>query len=125
MFGMTETDAINRFGADNIRVLKADLSGNDRARAELRTEGLVQIIVRKNGLVIGGSALGPSAGEMISVLTLAVDQKLKISALAQMIVPYPTYAEAIKRAAGSYYTDSLFSNRTKRIVRFLMKFKRY
>ena len=121
--GMTETDAINRFGTDNIRVLKADLSGNDRARAELRTEGMVQIIVRKNGVVIGGSALGPSAGEMISVLTLAIDQKLKIGALAQMIVPYPTYAEALKRAAGSYYTDSLFSDRTRRIVRFLMRFK--
>ena len=123
--GMTEAEANRRFGAQNIRVLKADLSGNDRARAELRTEGMVQIIVRKNGLVIGGSALGPAAGEMISTITLAIDQNLKIGALAQMIIPYPTYAEAMKRAAGSFYTGRLFSQRTRRIVQFLMRFRRY
>ena len=123
--GMTEAQAKDKYGDTNIRVLQANLADNDRARAELRTEGMVQIIVRKKGLVIGGSALGPAAGEMISTLTLAVDQGLKIGALAQMIIPYPTYAEAIKRAAGSYYTASLFSDRTSRIVRFLMKFRRH
>jgi hypothetical protein len=38
-----------------------------------------------------------------------------------MIAPYPTLGEASKRAAGSFYTEALFSARTKRIVRFLLK----
>ena len=48
--------------------------------------------------------------------------KVKIGTLAQMIVPYPTLGEASKRAAGSFYTKSLFSERTRKIVRFLAKF---
>ena len=121
--GMTEAQAKAKFGEHKITVLKASLADNDRARTELRTEGMVQIIIRHNGQIIGGTALGPAAGEMISTLTLAIDQGLKIGALAQMIIPYPTYAEAIKRAAGSHYTPSLFSDRTRRIVRFLMKLR--
>lgn len=121
--GMTQAEAEAKFSPDTICVLRADLSENDRARAELRTEGMVQILTHKNGLVLGGSALGPAAGEMITALTLAIDQKLKIGALAQMIVPYPTYSEAIKRAAGSFYTSKLFSDRTRKIVRFLMRFR--
>jgi hypothetical protein len=53
---------------------------------------------------------------------LAISQKLKISALANLIVPYPTRGEAGKRAAGSYYTPTLFSARTGRLVRLLARF---
>ncbi len=37
-----------------------------------------------------------------------------------MIVPYPTRAEAGKRAAGEFYTPRLFAQRTRRLVRALM-----
>ena len=53
---------------------------------------------------------------------LAINQKIKIGALAQMVVPYPTLGEVSKRAAGSFYTASLFSERTRKIVRFLSRF---
>ena len=39
-----------------------------------------------------------------------------------MIAPYPTLGEVSKRAAGSYFTPSLFSDRTRKIVRFLNAF---
>jgi hypothetical protein len=39
-----------------------------------------------------------------------------------MIAPYPTLGEINKRAAGSFYTPSLFSARTRKIVRFLARF---
>jgi len=42
--------------------------------------------------------------------------------MAGVIAPYPTRGEASKRAAGSFYTKSLFSERTRKIVRFLGKF---
>ena len=41
--------------------------------------------------------------------------------MAQLIAPYPTLGEANKRAAGSYYTPKLFSERTRRIVRLLQR----
>ena len=53
---------------------------------------------------------------------MAVGTKQKIGAMAGMIAPYPTLGEVGKRAAGSYYTPSLFSERTRKIVQFLLKF---
>ena len=47
---------------------------------------------------------------------------MKVGAIAGAIAPYPTIGEVSKRATGTFYTPSLFSDRTKKIVRFLMKF---
>jgi hypothetical protein len=56
---------------------------------------------------------------MIGEWTLAIARKIPLSALAGMIVPYPTRSEAGKRAAGSYFAAKLFSERTKSLVRLL------
>ncbi len=96
------------------------LDGNDRARAELRTEGKVIGVVNAKGLIIGASILAPNAGEMIQSWVLAISKRMKISAMASYIAPYPTYGEASKRAAGAYFTPSLFSARTRKIVRFIL-----
>ncbi|MBT3766234.1 MAG: dihydrolipoamide dehydrogenase, partial [Rhodospirillales bacterium] len=61
-------------------------------------------------------------GELIQTWVLAMGNKLKIGAVAGMIAPYPTLGEVSKRAAGSFYTPSLFSKRTRMIVRFLSRF---
>ena len=53
---------------------------------------------------------------------LAIATGLKIGAMAQLIAPYPTLGEVSKRAAGSYYAPKLFSDRTRKLVRFLMRF---
>jgi hypothetical protein len=42
--------------------------------------------------------------------------------MASMIAPYPTLGEVSKRAAGSFYTETLFGERTKKLVRFLRLF---
>ena len=56
---------------------------------------------------------------MISQWVLAISARVKVSVLAGLIVPYPTRSEAGKRAAGSYFASRLFSERTKKVVRFL------
>ena len=115
--GLTEAAA----GTD-VRVLQWPFSENDRAQTERDTEGLVKIVLRRNGRVVGASILGAGAGDLILPWALAISQKLKIGALANLIVPYPTRGEASKRAAGCYYTPTLFSPRTRRLVRFLARF---
>ena len=97
------------------------LEGNDRARAELRGEGKVIAVVDQRGRILGASILAPQAGEMIQPWILAISKQLKIGAMASYIAPYPTYGEASKRAAGAYFTPSLFSDRTRKIVRMLLK----
>lgn len=119
--GLTEAQARAEHG-DSIRVLTWPFAENDRARAEHKTHGLVKAVVAKNGRILGCGIAGPQAGELIQVWILALSQKLKISAMASMISPYPTLGEVSKRAAGAYYTPSLFSKKTRAAVRFLSWF---
>jgi len=118
--GLTEDRA--RQQAGDIRVLRWPFAENDRARAERETDGLVKVITTPRGRILGAGIVGAHAGELIHAWVLAIGQKIKIGAVAGMIAPYPTLGEANKRAAGSFYTPALFSERTKRIVRFLSRF---
>ena len=116
--GMTEAEA-RAAGHTDLHILHWSLAENDRAQAERRTEGLVRLIATRRGKLLGAGILAPHAGEMIGTYTLAISQGIKLSALAGMIVPYPTRAEAAKRAAGSFFTARLFAAGTKRLVRWL------
>ena len=116
------TEAAARKGGQDIRVLRWPFADNDRAQAERMTDGLIKVIVAKKGRVLGASILGAHAGELILPWVMAVRTRSKIGAIASLIAPYPTLSEVSKRAAGSYYMPSLFSERTKRVVRFLRIF---
>ena len=115
------TEAAARAAGIRTRILRWCFSDNDRARTERDTAGLVKIVVRRNGHILGASILGAGAGELILPWALAISQKLKIAALANLVVPYPTRGEAGKRAAGGFYTPRLFSPRTRRLVRLLAR----
>ena len=119
--GMTEAEARAAHG-DRLEVLRFGYDENDRARAELKTDGLIKVMVVK-GRPVGASIVGAQAGELISVWALAISAKLKISQVAGMVAPYPTLGELNKRVAGQYYTPRLFQNDwVKRIVRFVQRF---
>jgi pyruvate/2-oxoglutarate dehydrogenase complex dihydrolipoamide dehydrogenase (E3) component len=118
--GLTETAA--RAAGIDFRVLRWPFADNDRAQTERDTEGLVKIVVGRRGRILGAGILGAGAGDLILPWTLAISQKLRIGAIANLIVPYPTRGEAGKRAAGCHYTPALFSPRTRRIVRLLARF---
>jgi pyruvate/2-oxoglutarate dehydrogenase complex dihydrolipoamide dehydrogenase (E3) component len=118
--GLTEAQA--REAKGEIRILRWPFSENDRAACERETDGLVKVVTDKRGRILGCSILGAHAGELILPWVLAVSAKEKVGRMAQVIAPYPTLGEASKRAAGSYYTPGLFSERTRKIVRFLSRF---
>jgi pyruvate/2-oxoglutarate dehydrogenase complex dihydrolipoamide dehydrogenase (E3) component len=118
--GICEQDARTQgLAHETVRWAFAD---NDRARAERTTEGLVKVVAGRGGRVLGAAIVGAHAGELILPWVLAVERGLRLSALANLIAPYPTLSEASKRAAGAYYAPRLFSDRTRRVVRFLRRF---
>ena len=119
--GMAEGAASAAYGAANIRVERVPLTGNDRARAERRTEGMVKVITHRDGQILGAGIVAPAAGEMIMAWSLAIARRQKIAAMASTIAPYPTYGDASKRAAGQFFTQRLFSPRTRALVRLLLK----
>ena len=119
--GLTEDQALDAHG-DRLKVIKHDYAENDRARAELKTLGFIKVMVVK-GKPVGVTIAGAQAGELIQVWALAIANKMKMSAVAEMVSPYPTLGEMSKRAAGAYFTPRLFENDwVKCFVRFVQRF---
>ena len=118
--GLTEDLARERGVA--VQAVRWSFQENDRAQAERETAGFAKALVDRRGRIHGATIVGERAGELIQPWVLAMASGVKIGAMAQLIAPYPTFGEASKRAAGSYYTPKLFSERTRKLVRFLMRF---
>jgi pyruvate/2-oxoglutarate dehydrogenase complex dihydrolipoamide dehydrogenase (E3) component len=119
--GLTEA-AARKIHGDKVRVLTAAFADNDRARAERATEGMIKVIVSPRGHILGAGIAGAGAGDLIQPWVLAMTNKLKIGAMATTMAPYPTLGEISKRAAGSYYTPTLYGARTRALVGFLRRF---
>ncbi len=118
--GLTEAEARKLHG-DRLTVIRADLHHNDRAIAEGKDKGFAKVMVVK-GRPVGASIVGPQAGELIGLWALALSARLKMSAVAGMIAPYPTLGEVSKRAAGAYFSPQLFANPwLKRFVRLVQR----
>jgi len=119
--GLAEAAARDKHGAQ-VRVLSFPYAENDRAVAERETTGLVKAVVGRRGRILGAAIVGAGASELIHPWVLAIASGLKIGAMAQMIAPYPTLGEINKRAAGAYFTPSVFGPRMKAVVRLLARF---
>ena len=119
--GLTDVQAKEKLG-DGINVLRWGFAENDRASAERNGDGFAKIVTDRKGRIHGATIVGPHAGELILPWVMAVSGKWKVGTMAGAMAPYPTLSETGKRAAGSWYTPKLFSERTRKIVRFLQKF---
>ncbi|HVF79117.1 MAG TPA: FAD-dependent oxidoreductase [Solirubrobacteraceae bacterium] len=108
--GLTEAQARTRHGDRAVRVSRQDLAHSDRARTDSASDGELRIITAK-GRIVGAHVLAPSAGEVIGELALAIDRKLKLTDLANVVHVYPTIAVAIQQLAGeaAYASAKRFS----------------
>ncbi len=118
--GLTEAEARKIHGA-RLTIVRADFAHNDRAIATGQAQGFAKVMVVR-GRPVGAVIVGPQAGELIQVWALALAARLKISAVAGMISPYPTLGEINKRVAGAYFAPRLFESPwVKRVVRFVQR----
>ncbi len=94
----------------------------DRAIADGETQGFVKILHKRGSdQILGATIVARHAGEMINEITLAIVAKRGLSTLASVIHPYPTQAEAIKRAADTYYRRALLTPRIKKLLGLVNK----
>ncbi|MAM25893.1 MAG: dihydrolipoamide dehydrogenase [Rhodobacteraceae bacterium] len=112
--GATEKEAREKHG-DRLEVVRFHYNENDRAIAERQTTGLIKVMVVK-GKPVGASIVGHLAGELIGLWALALANNLKMSQIAGMVAPYPTYGEINKRAAGAYFSPRLFDSKLVKTV---------
>ncbi len=86
-----------------IDTYKVPLEENNRAVADGEENGFVKVHTKKGtDRIVGATVVAAHAGDLISQLTQAVVGKVGLATITNVIFPYPTQAEAIKRAAGLY-----------------------
>ncbi|MEL6573620.1 MAG: FAD-dependent oxidoreductase [Pseudomonadota bacterium] len=118
--GLTEAEAQKKHRT-GLEVVRFEYHHNDRAIAERKTTGLIKVMVVK-GKPVGASIAGHLAGELIGIWAMAIANGLKMSAIANTVLPYPTIMEVNKRAAGAYFSPRLFESDTvKKVVGFVQK----
>jgi pyruvate/2-oxoglutarate dehydrogenase complex dihydrolipoamide dehydrogenase (E3) component len=80
-----------------------ELADVDRAVLDGETDGFVKVHVRQGSdRIVGATVVASHAGEIISELTTAIAAGIGLGRLGDVIHPYPTQADAIRRAAGLY-----------------------
>lgn len=99
--GLSERDAQQRGVA--VDTFSVPLRQVDRAVIDGEEEGFVKVHVKKGtDQILGATIVARHAGEMLSEITLAMVGKLGLKTIANVIHPYPTQAEAIRKVADAY-----------------------
>ncbi len=119
--GLSYTEALEHYGEENIFRIEAPFSANDRAKTEDTTDGIAIVIAKRlSGRVLGAHIAGPAAGEILSVFTLAIDQKISMWKLRNTIFAYPTYSLIIKKL-GDYFFATQIAHLKTDLTHFVKK----
>ncbi|WP_212525200.1 dihydrolipoyl dehydrogenase [Actibacterium sp. MT2.3-13A] len=79
---------------------KFSFMGNGRAKAVFQGEGFVKILADKQtDRILGAHIIGPSAGELIHEICVAMEFGASAQDLALTCHAHPTYSEAVREAA--------------------------
>ena len=63
--------------------------------------GLIKVVEDADrGVLVGATAMGPSGGEVLSMLTVAVHAEVPTDTLRSMVYAYPTFHRAVESALG-------------------------
>jgi dihydrolipoamide dehydrogenase len=95
--GITQAQAIERFGADNVEAYEYNLGGNGKSQI-LATTGFIKLVRQKDGPVVGVHMVGARVGELIGEAQLIVAWEAHPDDVAPLIHAHPTQNEAMGEA---------------------------
>ena len=82
------------------KVGKFSFMGNGRAKANFASDGFVKILADKDtDRILGAHIIGPSAGDLIHEICVAMEFGAAAQDLALTCHAHPTYSEAVREAA--------------------------
>ena len=96
--GITEPQAKEKFGDDNVEVVEYSLAGNGRSQI-LHTAGAIKLVREKDGPIVGVHMIGSRLGEQVGEASLMVNWEAYPEDVAQLIHAHPTQNEALGEAA--------------------------
>jgi pyruvate/2-oxoglutarate dehydrogenase complex dihydrolipoamide dehydrogenase (E3) component len=98
-----------------------ELSEVDRAITDGEDTGFVKVHVKKGSdKIVGATIVARNAGEMINEFTLAMVAGVGMSTLANVIHPYPTQSEAVRKVANAY-TRTRFTPTLQKLFKWWIK----
>ena len=112
--GMTSAQARAAHGDGAVEVRRRQLAHSDRGRSDGATEGAIAIVTAR-GRVAGAHILAPAAGELIAGPALAIARRLRLTDIAGVVTPYPTYSTDITLVAAAAAYES--ARRLRRLLR--------
>ena len=105
------------------RVIEEYFDQNDRALAEEEPGGKIKLLLSPQGKFLGCQIIGRHAGELIHEWVVMMNGGVKLSTMAGAVHIYPTLSEISKRVSGRPFSEKLFGEKTKGILKFLFNFK--
>ncbi len=106
--GLSYDEAKKKYGEREIMRLEIPYEQSDRAIVESKTDGLMVVVAKRiSGKVLGANIIGERAGELISLFTLAIDNKLSLWRLRKLIYAYPTYALIVQKAGDLFLAKQI------------------
>ncbi|MDX1615150.1 MAG: FAD-dependent oxidoreductase [Candidatus Promineifilaceae bacterium] len=114
--GLSEAEARDRHG-DGVVISKRENAHRDRPIVDSATAGFLKIIHKKDGTILGAVVVGARAGELVNQFALAIEEKIKLRALADTIHVYPSYSIDTMTLAADYEMERLLSGITGSLIR--------
>jgi pyruvate/2-oxoglutarate dehydrogenase complex dihydrolipoamide dehydrogenase (E3) component len=109
--GLRESEARALYGQD-LMIVQQPFKTLTRSQIQGDTTGFCKFILRRNGSILGAHIVGPQAGEMIGTIALAMQQNIKIQAIAALILPSSSLATIIQQTAAEWHRLRLERNTT-------------
>jgi pyruvate/2-oxoglutarate dehydrogenase complex dihydrolipoamide dehydrogenase (E3) component len=97
--GLTEAQARDQLG-DRARTSVSQVPTSARGWIhKAGNDGFIKLVAdSERGVLVGATSAGPTGGEVLSMLTLAVHAQIPVQRLAEMIYAYPTFHRAVEDA---------------------------
>jgi pyruvate/2-oxoglutarate dehydrogenase complex dihydrolipoamide dehydrogenase (E3) component len=106
-----------------VHTITVPLHELDRAIVDGDDAGFLRVYHDPRGRLLGATAVGPHAGELIAVAAVAITAGLGLGTLAATVLPYPTLSEAWKRA-GDTWNRTRLSPTLARLLAGLLAWRR-
>ncbi|MEO5896933.1 MAG: mercuric reductase [Vicinamibacterales bacterium] len=113
--GVSEADV--RGSGGRLTTITVALSDVDRAVVDDDTDGFVQVH-HEHGRLRGCTIVAPHAGEMIGEAAYAITHRGTLAQLSSTVHPYPTVAEALRKAGDLYLRQALTPSRRRWLLRY-------
>ncbi len=102
--GLTEEEALEKFGACSCRILSFEAV--PKAMITEETGGVIKMVIRpKTHEIVGIHLLAPNAAEIIHAGVMILRAHMTIDDVIDTVFTFPTLSESIKLAAQSFYKD--------------------